>query len=204
MTATWTPRVSFAIPRLVISWKSWVNFSAVLNSDFISREHLRAPLILILPVCVNHNDCLHSFCCCCFGAAGTPDLRGHTAQLHRVSARWQWGKEKIKCCHSSSFTMSSKPDTSALKQIPEGGCYGYKVTLWARPRVKLFPILLLARRKNPHGWNLSEASFLRLQSEAAISRSAETFCRATACRIPRAPLMFTTCLSDLSNRSHCS
>lgn len=126
MTVTWTPRVSFAILRLVIRRKSWVNFSAVLNSDFISREHLAAPLILILPVGVNQNDCLHSFCCC-FGAAGTTDLRDQAAQLHKVSACWRWKKEKRKSCHSSSFTMSSKPDTSALKQIPEGGCYGYKV-----------------------------------------------------------------------------
>lgn len=113
-------------------------------------------------------------------------------------------KKKKKCCNSFSFTMSSKPDTSAWKQIPEGGCYGYKVTPRALPCVKLFPILLLVRRRNPHGWNLSEASILRLQSQAAISRSAETFCWEAPCRIPRAPLMFTTCFSDLSNSSRCS
>lgn len=120
MAVIWTPRVSFAILRLVISRKSWVNFSAVLNSDFISREHLRALLVLILPVAVNHNDCLQSLCCCS-GAAGTPDLRGHAAQLHRVFRSLAVREREKKCSRSSSFTMSSKPDTSALKQIPEGG-----------------------------------------------------------------------------------
>lgn len=122
VTVTWTPHESFAIPKLVISRKSFVNFSAMLNSDFISRELFRALLIVIFPVGVNHSDCLHSFCCC-FRAAGTLDLRGHAAQLHRVSARWRWEKYIffLKCCHSSFFTMSSKPDSSALKQIPERG-----------------------------------------------------------------------------------
>lgn len=205
VTVIWMPRVSFAILRLVISRKSWVNFSAVLNSDFISREHLRALLVLILPVAVNHNDCLQSFCCC-FGAAGTPDLRGHAAQLHRVFRSLAVREREKKCCRSSSFTMSSKPDTSALKQIPEGG-----VLLWLQSHPAGSAVCQTfsnsssgETKKNPHSWNLSEASFFRLQGRAAISGSAEIFCRAAACRTPPALPVLATCLSELSNSSHCS
>lgn len=69
--------------------------------------------------------------------------------------------------------LSSKPDTSALKQVL-GGCHGYKVTLWAWPCVELFHSPL-ARWKST--WPNCQSQAFMTSKPSRIHRSAETFVR---------------------------
>lgn len=103
--------------------------------------------------------------------------------------------------------LSSKPNTSALKQVL-GGCHGYKVTLWAWPSIEVFPFSFSGKMKM-HVAKLSEPSFcdfkarlhpgeLRDLSQMAVAAVAAA--AAVAGCIPSALLTFTICLSDLRNK----
>lgn len=69
--------------------------------------------------------------------------------------------------------LSSKPDTSALKQVLRS-CHGYKVTLWAWPCVELF-YSPLSRWKST--WPNCQSQAFITSKPGWIHRSAKTFIR---------------------------
>lgn len=93
--------------------------------------------------------------------------------------------------------LSSKPGTSALKQVL-GGCYGYKVTQWVWPAIEGSHSPSLARWKRTCP-NCQSRAFMT-SKPGRIHGSSETFVRWQMCCIPQALLTFTICLTDLSNK----
>lgn len=70
--------------------------------------------------------------------------------------------------------LSSKPDTSALKQVL-GGCHGYTVTLWVWPSFMVFYSPSLARWKST--WPNCQSQAFMTSKPGRIHRSSETFVR---------------------------
>lgn len=75
----------------------------------------------------------------------------------------------LHCVH-----LSSKPDTSALKQVL-GGCHGYKVTLWAWPSIEVFHSPSLVRWKCT--WPNCQSQAFMTSKPDRIHGSSETFVR---------------------------
>lgn len=127
LTATWTPPVSFAIPSLVISRKSWVNFHVKL------RFHLQEN---ILGASANSHFCQSVFIIttvCTHSAAAREQLAHQIsgATLHHFIG-WLAGekKKKKKILPFLFLRDVIKARHKCFKANTGGGwgCYGYKVT----------------------------------------------------------------------------
>lgn len=167
------------------------NFSVVLNSDYISREHLQALLILICSSAV-------IILTVCTRSAASLQRRRQIWEPHWRSSQGfsSLRKKSVTILLLHCMHLSSKPDTSALKQIlrglpwlqshPVGSamCQAFSILLW--------------QDENPRGQKLSEASFYDFKARQNPQERRD-LCQMAACRIPQALLTFTICLSDLSN-----
>lgn len=143
----------------------------MIYSDYVSREQLRALLILICSsMLIIFSVCAHS-----------ADSLQHHCESSELEPYWRssqgffltWKKKSIAILLLHYVHLSSKPDTSALKEVLRS-CHGYKVTLWAWPCVELF-YSPLSRWKST--WpNCQSQAFITSKPDW-IHRSAKTFIR---------------------------
>ena len=116
------------------------------------------------------------FCMCSFSSFSAAAVKKLKAILVRFTGLFHSTEKKCVAFlpHLHYVRLSSKPNTSALKQVL-GGCHGYKVTLWAWPSIEVFCSPSLARWK--FTWPNCQSQAFMTSKPGRIQGSSETFVR---------------------------